>query len=82
MKFRMLVPAVLINFPSSKVCLIGEWSIVDRLDLVNGWKICAWVHQLEFNAGDVTSVIHEHKFNAGACYSTFIQWRVENSRVN
>ena len=24
----MLFPAVLINFPNSKVCLIGEWSIV------------------------------------------------------
>ena len=23
----MLFPAVLINFPNSKVCLIGEWSI-------------------------------------------------------
>ena len=26
MKFRMLFPAVLIDFPNSKVCLIGEWS--------------------------------------------------------
>ncbi len=26
-KFRMLFPAVLMNFPNSKVCLIGEWSI-------------------------------------------------------
>ena len=24
----MLFPAVLMNFPNSKVCLIGEWSIV------------------------------------------------------
>ena len=23
----MLFPAVLMNFPNSKVCLIGEWSI-------------------------------------------------------
>ena len=28
MKFRVLFPAVLIDFPNSKVCLIGEWSIV------------------------------------------------------
>ena len=27
MKFRMLFPAVLIDFPNSKVCLMGEWSI-------------------------------------------------------
>ena len=27
MKFRMLFPAVLIDFQNSKVCLIGEWSI-------------------------------------------------------
>ena len=27
MKFEMLFPAVLIYFPNSKVCLIGEWSI-------------------------------------------------------
>ena len=26
-KFRMLFPAVLIDFPNAKVCLIGEWSI-------------------------------------------------------
>ncbi len=26
-KFMMLFPAVLMNFPNSKVCLIGEWSI-------------------------------------------------------
>ncbi len=26
-KFRMLFPAVLMNFPNSKVFLIGEWSI-------------------------------------------------------
>ena len=28
-KFMMLIPAVLMNFPNSKVCLIGEWSIVN-----------------------------------------------------
>ena len=28
MKFRMLFAVVLIDFPNSKVCLIGEWSIV------------------------------------------------------
>ena len=27
MKFRMLVPAVLMNFPYSKVCSVEEWSI-------------------------------------------------------
>ena len=27
MKFRMFFPAVPIDFPNSKVCLIGEWSI-------------------------------------------------------
>ena len=27
MKFRMLFPAVLIDFPNSNVCVIGEWSI-------------------------------------------------------
>ena len=26
-KFRLLFPAVLMDFPNSKVCLIGEWSI-------------------------------------------------------
>ena len=26
-QFRMLIPAVLIDFPNSKVCLIGRWSI-------------------------------------------------------
>ena len=26
-KFMMLFPAVLMNFPNSEVCLIGEWSI-------------------------------------------------------
>ncbi len=26
-KFMMLFPAVLMNLPNSKVCLIGEWSI-------------------------------------------------------
>ncbi len=26
-KFRMFFQAVLMNFPNSKVCLIGEWSI-------------------------------------------------------
>ena len=26
-KFRVLFPAVLIDFPNSKVCLIGEWSV-------------------------------------------------------
>ena len=30
-KFMMLFPAVLMNFPNSKVCLIGEWSIVARI---------------------------------------------------
>ena len=28
-KFMMLFPAVLMNFPNSEVCLIGEWSIGD-----------------------------------------------------
>ena len=32
MKFRMLFPAVLINFPNSKACLIGEWSVELNLD--------------------------------------------------
>ena len=32
MKFRMLFPAVLIDFPNSNVCLIGEWSIVRHLE--------------------------------------------------
>ena len=27
MKFKMLFPAVLTDFPNSKVCLIEEWSI-------------------------------------------------------
>ena len=26
MKFKMLFPDVLIDFPNSKVCLLGEWS--------------------------------------------------------
>ena len=30
MKFRMLFSAVLIDFPNSKVCIIGELSIVDH----------------------------------------------------
>ena len=28
MKFRMLFPAVLIDFPNLKVCPVGEWSIM------------------------------------------------------
>ncbi len=28
----MLFPAVLMNFPNSKICLIGEWSIEIRKD--------------------------------------------------
>jgi hypothetical protein len=28
----MLFPAVLINFPNSEVCLIGEWSISTTVD--------------------------------------------------
>ena len=36
MKFMMLFPAVLIDFPNSKVCLIGEWSIAPSIrDLFN-----------------------------------------------
>ncbi len=27
----MIFPAMLMNFPNSKVCLIGEWSIVDEV---------------------------------------------------
>ena len=34
-------------------------AIVDRIDLVNAWRICAWVHELEFYASDVNSVVHE-----------------------
>ena len=28
----MLFPAVLMNFPNSKVCLIGEWSIITPIN--------------------------------------------------
>ena len=43
-KFMMLFPSVLINFPNSEVCLIGEWSIATavrqnscfkELDIIN-----------------------------------------------
>ena len=41
MKFRILLPAVLVDFPNSKVCLIGEWSIpfarnIDFLFIASG----------------------------------------------
>ena len=33
----MLFPAVLIDFSNLKVCLIGEWSIVNDWMLTNSW---------------------------------------------
>ena len=36
---------------------------LDSLDSINALKISAWVHELKFNAGDVTSVIHELEFD-------------------
>ena len=34
LKFMMLFPAVLMNFPNSKVCLIGEWSIGQKIVVI------------------------------------------------
>ena len=34
MKFRMLFPAVPIDFQNSKLCLIGEWSIAQSNKLM------------------------------------------------
>ena len=41
-KLMMLFPAVLMNFPNSKVCLIGEWSIpsVPQLLVITAMLIC------------------------------------------
>ncbi len=33
-KFMMLFPAVLMNFPNSKVCLIGEWSTGKKIVVI------------------------------------------------
>ena len=70
-KFRMLFPAVLMNFPDSKVCqLIGEWSIrwdnaiKTVCDLHRFWTsaiICGFSHTglLTLFAGALSPDIYE-----------------------
>ena len=46
----MLFPAVLMNFPNSKVCLIGEWSIIKgEQSMAVKTKICEAMLQESFN---------------------------------
>ena len=59
MKFRMLFPAVLIDFPNSKVRLTGEWSI-DHKFLNLDTLVCerrGWVYE----GGRGRSDFHEAK---------------------
>ncbi len=45
----MLFPAVLMNFPNSKVCLIGEWSIHLRTDKLQYLKRETDKEKLQYN---------------------------------
>ena len=51
----MLFPAMLMNFPNSKVCLIGEWSIGWRQTLTtsppNLIRLCLFVRKKSWKTG-------------------------------
>ncbi len=62
----MLFPAVLMNFPNSKVCVIGEWSICAKQ---NG--SCKDYCILSFNdniALNVSESLHEIIFTWQVCF--------------
>ena len=68
MKFRMLFPAVVVYFPNSKLCLIGEWSIglkIMRLTIRNGviWESIALflTNQIAENAIDFKMNVIKYK---------------------